>query len=143
MLVEREIPGQIAAASASLNTLTLRIEAEQRDASACGTDEVEQDSDGGRLASAVGAEEAEHRALWYLEVDRIERAHSPVVLLKAFETDRWNAHQANIGAGAPTARRDSCPARGDDSLGGRRLSASLAPERNAGLRRQGRAGPGQ
>ena len=51
-----------------------RIAAQQADLAGVGAQEAEQDADGGRLARAVGTEEAVHLARLHGEVESVERA---------------------------------------------------------------------
>src|SRR5690606_29208282 len=59
---EDEVPGQVADPAADLDAVGARVAAQDEDLARGAADEVEQDADGGRLARAVGAEEAEDLA---------------------------------------------------------------------------------
>ena len=83
-----------------------------------------QDADGGRLAGAVGAEHAEHRASPRREVDPVERLGVAEALDETFGLDgdvriQLSVHPASIGrvARTPLARRSHRPrAQADMSL---------------------------
>ena len=57
-----------------LDGVAPRVAAEQADLAGVGAQEAEQDADGGRLAGAVGTEEAVHLAGRDGQVEPVERA---------------------------------------------------------------------
>ena len=95
--IERHLTREIADAAACLESLTLTVEAENRRAAAGRPHEIEQHADGGRLAGAVGAEEAEHLALRDLERQVLEADDGAVVLVSP---------RVSIAAAATCYRRD-------------------------------------
>ncbi len=65
-----------------------RVPAQQVDLAGVGTEQAEQDSDGGRLAGAVRPEEAVHLARTDVEIEPVEGDGVPEVLDQTGDRDR-------------------------------------------------------
>ncbi len=75
--VQAQLTGQVAAARLDRQRLAAAVPAEDEGAPGRRPDQVQQHADGGRLAGAVGAEEAEHLARPDLQVEVDDAAAAP------------------------------------------------------------------
>ena len=70
-----DVAGHVGEPAVELDGVGPRVAAQQADLAGVGAQEAEQDADGGRLAGAVGTEEAVHLARLDGQVEPVERAH--------------------------------------------------------------------
>ena len=106
-LVEPWSARQVAEAAALPDAVEPRVAPEHRDRSLVGAQESERDADGGRLAGAVRAEEAEHLALRDPQVEAVERRALAIALDDAGELEGHVRHARTVPSrvGRPRARR--------------------------------------
>ena len=84
---QRDIAGHISDLAVQRDGVGPRVAAEQPHAAAVGLDQTQQDPDGGRLAGAVGPEEAVHFALAHAQVEAVERPNRAEVLCQIADFD--------------------------------------------------------
>src|SRR6266545_4437936 len=87
LVVERELAGEVAHSAVDGHGIHGRLDAEDESPAARRPDEIEQHADRGRLAGAVGPQEAECLAFVDLEVDVDDAAVRPVRLRELLELD--------------------------------------------------------
>jgi hypothetical protein len=92
--VEGDVGGQVADAAADLERIDVTVQPEQLRAPRCGVVQVEKAADGGRLAGAVGPEEAEDLARTNLEAERIDGGEVAEVLAELIGRD-GSAHSTH------------------------------------------------
>ena len=93
VLVDRGVLAGEPDARAQRRRLLDDVEARDARAARVGLEQRGEDAHGGRLAGAVGAEQAEDGALARLQVDPVERDDVPVRLGEALSDDGWFGHR--------------------------------------------------
>jgi len=89
LAVEPQLPRQVADPRREVAVVGERVQAEHPGPAGGRREQPNQATDRGRLARPVGAEEAEHLPLPYLQVEVLDPDRWPVALAQRLELDRW------------------------------------------------------
>ncbi len=104
--IQRQIAGHVADVPADLHGLLPGVQTKDRSPPPRRPDLIEQRPDGRRLAGAVGAQEPEHLAGPDVEVQVLQRPHTPIVLGEPLGVDRGlSVHPAPSPAWIPARLR--------------------------------------
>ena len=91
---EGDVPGDVGEPPVEAGDVSPGVATEHLRGAAVGAEQAEQDADGGRLAGAVGPEEAVHLAGLDAQVEAVERPHPAEALAQAADRDR-STHEAH------------------------------------------------